>query len=69
MAPICLLALWSEGSAKEQRHLPTLLFRGKLPSPSPSPHADAKKFSFFPYISGAFLAAASMLELRVSELE
>ena len=62
--PAGSVSLRGWGSEKEQWPLPALLSGKKLP---PSSCLGAIKFSSSPYASGAFSAAASVLELRGSE--
>ena len=56
----------AEGSSKEQWPLPALPSGRKLYPPTSS-YPDAGGFCSSPYFSGSFQAAASELELRVSE--
>ena len=58
-------SLWGEGSEKEQWPLPVLLSQRKL-LPTLSSCLDARQFSSSLYVSGAFQAAAPVLEPKVS---
>ena len=58
------VALWWEGSEQGKWPLPAFLSGRKL---SPSSCLGARHFSFSQYTTGAFQAAALVLELRGSE--
>ena len=60
------LALLGEGSEEGQWPLPTFLSGRKL---SPSSHLDASHFSFSLYVTAAFQATTTVLELRGGESE
>ena len=62
----CLLALWGEGWSKEQQ-LPPALPSGRKLIPSTRP--DVRQFRSSLYVSSAFQAAASVLELKGSKSE
>ena len=64
--PAGSVALWGEGSEKEQWPLPAFVSGRKL---SPSLCLDARHFSSSPYATGAFQAATLVLGFRGSESE
>ena len=62
--PAGSVALWGEGSEKEQWPLPAFVSGRKL---CPSSHLDARNFSSSLYATGAFPAAPLVLETKGSE--